>query len=117
MNEHEALAALSALAQPTRLSVFRLLLQKGTAGMPAGVIADTVGARPNTLSTHLQALLNAGLLSRERSGRSIIYRAQYEEISRLLTYLMHDCCAGDSRVCKPLLAAMDDACREECLAS
>jgi DNA-binding transcriptional ArsR family regulator len=113
MNEQEALAALSALAQPTRLSVFRLLVRTGRDGLAAGVIAETVGARPNTLSTHLQALLSAGLVTRERSGRSIIYSADYSEISRLLQFLMEDCCAGDREVYRPLKDAIDTAFGDE----
>ena len=111
MNDPEALLAFSALAQPTRLSVFRLLVRTGAAGLPAGVIAETVGARPNTLSTHLQALLSARLVTRERVGRSIIYRANHTGISRLLTFLVEDCCADEGSVCAPLLEAMNAPAR------
>jgi ArsR family transcriptional regulator len=107
MNDTEVLDALGALGQPTRLAVFRLLVQTGTAGLPAGAIAEAVGARRNTLSTHLQALVSARMVTRERVGRSLVYRADYEQISRLIRFLMEDCCAGDSEVCKPFVEAME----------
>ncbi len=94
---------LSALGQQTRLAVFRLLVQAGSDGLAAGEIAQRVGARPNTLSTHLQALLAADLVSRERAGRSIRYRAEYEHIGRLLTFLVQECCGGDEQICAPLV--------------
>jgi ArsR family transcriptional regulator len=87
MNDDQAVAALSALAQPTRLKVYRLLANRGEAGMPAGAIAEAVEARPNTLSTHLQALLAAGLVSRQRAGRRIVYRAHGVVVDRLMSYL------------------------------
>lgn len=107
MNEDRALAALSALAQQTRLSVFRLLIRAGSDGLAAGDIAQRVGARPNTLSTHLQALLTAGLVSRERKGRSIVYRAHFGEVSKLLTFLMQEACGGEEQIWQPLKQAMD----------
>ncbi|MEO0421467.1 MAG: metalloregulator ArsR/SmtB family transcription factor [Pseudomonadota bacterium] len=107
MNEERALAALSALAQQTRLSVFRLLISAGSDGLAAGEIAQRVGARPNTLSTHLQALLMAGLVSRERKGRSIVYRAHFGEVSKLLTFLMQEACGGEEQIWQPVKQAMD----------
>lgn len=106
MNEERALDALSALAQRTRLAVFRLLVSAGSEGLAAGEIAQRVGARPNTLSTHLQALLAGGLVSRERTGRSIVYRARFDVVSALLTYLLQDCCGGERAICGPVIDAI-----------
>ena len=97
-----AVHALSALAQASRLAVFRLLVRAGPEGLPAGEIADEVGVRPNTLSTHLNILANAGLIQARREGRSIIYTADYERMRELLGFLMEDCCAGRPEICAPL---------------
>ncbi|MEO0975312.1 MAG: metalloregulator ArsR/SmtB family transcription factor [Pseudomonadota bacterium] len=106
MNDETALLALSALAQPTRLAVFRLLIHAGGKGVAAGEIAERVGARPNTLSTHLQALCAGTLIGRERVGRSIVYSANYDRVSDLLTYLLQDCCAGEAEICGPVIRAV-----------
>lgn len=105
-----AVEALSALAQETRLSVFRLLVRAGTEGMPAGEIASEVGVRPNTLSTHLTILETAGLLGSRRDGRSIIYAADYGRMRELLGFLMEDCCAGRPEICAPLAGIASRAC-------
>lgn len=90
----EAVAALSALAQEHRLTVFRLLVQAGRDGLAAGVIADRMGLPPSSLSFHLAQLSKAGLVQQERRHRSIIYRADYAAMDRLLGYLTENCCAG-----------------------
>jgi DNA-binding transcriptional ArsR family regulator len=95
----QAVAALSALAHDSRLSVFRLLVRTGPDGMPAGEIAREIGARPNTLSTHLAILGHAGLVQSRREGRSIIYSADYAGMRALLGYLMDDCCGGRPEIC------------------
>ncbi len=97
-----AVAALSALAQGHRLAVFRLLVRAGPGGLPAGEIAREVGVRPNTLSTHLTILGNAGLVQSRRDGRSIIYTADYGRMRELLAFLVDDCCAGRSEICAPV---------------
>jgi DNA-binding transcriptional ArsR family regulator len=97
-----AIKRLSALAQESRLAVFRLLIKAGRDGVPAGEIARTLAITPNTLSAQLTVLVNAGLISSRRDGRSIIYTADYDGMSELLVYLMEDCCGGRPEVCAPL---------------
>jgi ArsR family transcriptional regulator len=97
-----ATTRLSALAQDSRLTVFRLLVRAGREGIAAGEIARTLGITPNTLSAQLNVLSNAGLISCRREGRSIIYAADYEAMGQLLVYLTEDCCQGRPEVCAPL---------------
>ena len=101
-----ATAALDSLAHTTRLSVFRLLVKAGPEGLPAGEIAETLNARQNTMSSHLHKLARAGLVTSEREGRLIRYRADFDALSRLILYLVEDCCGGDARVCGPVAAAL-----------
>ncbi len=89
-----AIEALSALAQEHRLALFRLLVQAGEQGMAAGAIADALGVPNSSLSFHLAQLNRVGLISQERRHRSLIYRANYEEMNALVGYLMENCCAG-----------------------
>jgi ArsR family transcriptional regulator, arsenate/arsenite/antimonite-responsive transcriptional repressor len=107
-----AVEALSALANASRLAVFRLLVRTGLAGMAAGDIAREVGARPNTLSTHLTILGHAGLVRSRRDGRSIIYSADYDSMRDLLGFLVADCCAGRPEICGALatIAADSNCC-------
>lgn len=102
-----ATEALDSLAHPTRLSVFRLLVKAGPDGLPAGEIAERLEARQNTMSSHLQKLSRAGLITSEREGRRIRYRADFETLNRLILYLVEDCCGGDARVCGPVAAALN----------
>lgn len=97
-----AITALSALAHPGRLRAFRVLVQAGPEGMAAGEIARATDSMANTLSTSLNRLAGAGLVSSRRKGRSIIYTAGYQRMRELLTFLMEDCCAGDPEICAPL---------------
>lgn len=94
MDKERAVAALAALAQENRLEVFRLLVQAGAAGIPAGRIAETLGLPPATLSFHLTQLRHAGLVTFHREGRSLIYAAQYPTMNALLAYLTENCCVG-----------------------
>jgi DNA-binding transcriptional ArsR family regulator len=87
-----AVAALSALAQDTRLDIFELLMHAGTEGMAAGEVANALDLAPNTLTFHLNRLRVAGLVSVRREGRSMIYTARYESMSALLAYLTENCC-------------------------
>lgn len=103
MDQTEAVAALSALAQETRLSVFRMLVRAGNAGLSAGAIAQALAVRQNTLSTHLGILVAGGLVTRRREGRSVLYAADFHGMRLLLSYLLEDCCGGDRAVCAPLL--------------
>ena len=94
MNNAEAVAALGSLAQEHRLSIFRLLVQAGEAGLPAGAIADALGVPNSSLSFHLAHLHRAGLINQTRRSRSLIYSAHYAEMNALVGYLMENCCAG-----------------------
>ena len=102
MESTPAVAALSALAHEGRISIFRLLVRAGQGGMAAGDIARATGALPNTLSSNLNILSGAGLVTSRRKGRSIIYAAAYGQMRDLLAFLMEDCCAGSPEVCAPL---------------
>jgi ArsR family transcriptional regulator len=99
----KAVAALGALAQESRLSIFRLLIEQGEEGMAAGDIAQHIGSPSNTLSSHLGILSRSGLTQSRRAGRSIIYSVHLEGVQRLLAYLMQDCCGGRPELCGPLL--------------
>lgn len=93
MDEQAIIAALSALAQESRLRVFRLLVTAGRAGMPAGQIAEELAITPNTLSFHLSHLKNAGLVAVRREGRSLIYSAEYGRVRAVIDYLTENCCS------------------------
>lgn len=95
MEGQEVIVALSALAQDTRLRVFRLLVAAGPAGLPAGQIAEELAITPNTLSFHLSHLKNAGLVTVRRDGRSLIYSAAYGHMRAVLGYLTENCCSRD----------------------
>jgi len=99
MDSVSVVAALGALAQEHRLAVFRLLVQAGDEGMPAGAIAETLGVPNSSLSFHLAQLNRAGLIKQERQSRSLIYTADYAAMNALLGYLTENCCAGAS--CAP----------------
>lgn len=101
MDKSDVVAALAALAQEHRLEVYRLLVQAGPAGMPAGEVANGVGIPPNTLSFHLDRLRHSGLVTFERQGRSLIYAARYDTINALIGYLTENCCGGKPVPCKP----------------
>jgi len=92
-------AALGALAQETRLAIFRLLVQTGSDGLPAGRISDQLALPPATLSFHLNQLRHAGLIDFRRAGRSLIYAADYTAMNELIAYLTENCCRGSSGVC------------------
>ena len=104
LTEAHAISALSALAQPTRLAIFRLLVKHEPIGVTAGVIAETIGAPHNTLSTHLAILVRAGLLRSSREGRTIIYRSDVEGMRSVIAFLVDDCCVGHPELCN-LVAA------------
>src|SRR5665213_3003543 len=107
--EEHAISALAALAQPTRLAIFRLLVKHEPIGVTAGVIAETIGAPHNTLSTHLAILVRAGLLRSSREGRTIIYRCDVEGMRSVIAFLVNDCCDGHPELCN-LVAADAAAC-------
>lgn len=91
-----AVMRLAALAQGSRLSVFRLLVEKGPDGMPAGEIAGRLGVASNTLSFHLKELSNAGLLKSRQEGRFIYYAPDFTAMNALLAYLTENCCTGSA---------------------
>ena len=99
MEAPHALAVLAALGQPTRLEIFQLLMSVEPNGLPAGVIAEKIGAPHNTLSTHLSILARAGLARGTRDGRSIIYRADVDTMRALIGFLVNDCCEGHPELC------------------
>lgn len=95
MEENEIIKALAALAQPSRLRVFRALVVTGKEGATPGTLADFLDVPAATLSFHLKELLNAGLVSQERNGRHLIYRAEYEQMNGVISYLTRNCCHGE----------------------
>jgi DNA-binding transcriptional ArsR family regulator len=94
MESHHVVIALAALAQPHRLQIFRALVVQGSDGLTPATLAQALGMPANTLSFHLKALLHADLISQERSGRHLIYRAQYDRMNAVLAYLSQNCCQG-----------------------
>ena len=99
MKNADAITALSALAQENRLDVFRLLVQAGPDGMPAGEVADALDLAPNNLTFHFDRLREAGLVTVQREGRSMIYAARFEVMNDLIGFLTDNCCQGAS--CTP----------------
>ncbi|HLY05051.1 MAG TPA: helix-turn-helix domain-containing protein [Rhizomicrobium sp.] len=102
---------LSALAQDSRLALFRLLVKAGPEGMAAGAVARRLDTPANTTSAQLLVLSNAGLIRARRDGRSIIYSVDFEAMSRLLVFLTEDCCGGRSEICVPLFEAAGRCCK------
>ncbi|KRA46694.1 metalloregulator ArsR/SmtB family transcription factor [Pseudoxanthomonas sp. Root630] len=94
MKNADAVVLLSALSQETRLTVFRLLVQRGPAGLAAGAIAEHLDISPATLSFHLKELTAAGLTLSRQEGRFVIYSANYKAMDKLLSFLTENCCAG-----------------------
>ena len=105
MDQDKAVAALAALAQDTRLSVFRLLVKAGPDGMIAGALAEAMDVPPSTMSHHLAKLEQAGLVTSWRTSRLIHYAADYAGMQGLLGFLMADCCQGDPTLCAGLLSS------------
>jgi|SRR6516162_3227126 DNA-binding transcriptional ArsR family regulator len=101
MKKSRVVAALGALAQETRLDIFRLLVQKGPEGLPAGEIGARLGQPSPTMSFHLNQLRFAGLVSSCRESRSIIYSANFRAMTDLLGYLTENCCGGRPELCAP----------------
>jgi len=110
LTEAHAISALAALAQSTRLAIFKLLIKHEPVGITAGVIAETIGAPHNTLSTHLAILVRAGLLRATRDGRTIVYRSDVTGMQSLLQFLVNDCCDGHPELCNLLAGAQSSCC-------
>ncbi len=105
MKATEAIAALGALAHETRLAVFRMLVERGPDGLPAGAIAQALGIAPSSLTFHLQQLCRAGLVTQRRLSRQLIYATDFTTMNAVVAYLTENCC-GSGVVCAP-------ACRPE----
>src|ERR1700683_1375763 len=101
MKNDGAVSALAALAQDNRLDVFRLLVQAGPDGMPAGRVAEELDLAPNTLTFHFDRLRVAGLVTVRREGRSMIYAARFETMNDMLGFLTENCCQGAAEKCAP----------------
>ncbi len=110
MKTSEAVIALTALAQESRLEVFRLLVPVGEEGLPAGEIAEQLKIAPATLTFHLKELCHAGLVASRREGRSIIYALRPKGIRDLMEFLSEDCCQGQPHLCRP---SMSDSCSKK----
>ena len=110
MESENVILALAALAQATRLDVFRLLVKHEPDGLPAGEIARELAVPHNTMSSHLSILSRAGLVRSERRSRSIIYRADLDRLREVVTFLLKDCCGGHPGLCAPLVDALTPCC-------
>jgi ArsR family transcriptional regulator len=110
MDTLAAVGALGALAQESRLKVFRLLIRAGGAGMAAGDIARTLGVPHNTMSSHLAILSRAKLVSARKEGRSVIYAVDLEGTRALLSFLVEDCCQGEPEACAHVIDSALAAC-------
>ncbi len=112
MESVEAIVALAALAQTTRLDTFRLLVAREPDGVPAGELARLMAVPQNTMSAHLAILARAGLVHGERQSRSIIYRANLAHLRDVLLFLVKDCCGGRPDVCAPIIAELSPCCAD-----
>jgi DNA-binding transcriptional ArsR family regulator len=101
MDTKTAMRAFAALSQPTRLNAFRILIEHEPDGLPAGLLAEKLAVPPNTLSSHLRALQDAGLVASQRDSRQIIYRARKEQVDTLAQFLKENCCQAAGKCCKP----------------
>jgi ArsR family transcriptional regulator len=110
MEPEQTVLALAALAQPTRLETFRLLVRHEPDGLAAGAIADELAVPHNTLSAHLSVLSRAGLVTSRRSSRSIVYRADLQAFQKVALFLLQDCCGGRPEVCAPLIDSLTPCC-------
>jgi ArsR family transcriptional regulator, arsenate/arsenite/antimonite-responsive transcriptional repressor len=107
MKKNDALTALAALAQENRLDVFRLLVEAGPEGLPAGTVASALKLAPNTLTFHFDRLREAELVRVRRNGRSMIYAAQFDRMNDLIGYLTENCCQGRAEECAPAARKTD----------
>ncbi len=106
MNSDSALSALAALAHPTRLDAFRLLVKHEPEGLSTGDLVEASGLSQSTFSTHLAVLAKASLVESEKRGRQIIQRANIDTLRGLMLFLAKDCCQGRAELCEPLLAEL-----------
>src|SRR5690348_653468 len=116
MRPAQVTTALAALAQETRLALFRLLVEKGPAGLPAGALAERLSVPPSSLSFHLKTLQHAGLITQRRLSRQLIYAADFAAMSALVGYLTENCCGGADACapsCDPAAAFATGGTRDE----
>lgn len=104
MDTRHVIDALGALAQDTRLAIYRLLMQRGPGGLPAGAIAEKLGVPASSLSFHLAHLARAGLIAQRRQSRTLIYAVDFAGMNALMAYLTENCCGGDAAACAPACA-------------
>ena len=110
MESEDAILALAALAQSTRLDVFRLLVKHEPDGLAAGDIAKALAVPQNTMSSHLSILSRAGLVSAQRFSRSIVYRADLARLQAVMLFVLRDCCDGRPEICAPLVEKLTPCC-------
>jgi ArsR family transcriptional regulator, arsenate/arsenite/antimonite-responsive transcriptional repressor len=110
METESAILALAALAQSTRLEVFRLLIKHEPEGLAAGEIAKTLAVPQNTMSAHLSVLSRAGLVTARRVSRSIVYRADLVRFQAVMLFMLNDCCGGRPEICAPLIESLTPCC-------
>jgi DNA-binding transcriptional ArsR family regulator len=110
MESEDAILALAALAQLTRLDVFKLLVKHEPEGLAAGDIARALAVPQNTMSSHLSILTRAGLVSAQRFGRSIVYRADLARFQEVVLFMLRDCCDGRPEICAPLIEDLTPRC-------
>ena len=110
MESERTILALAALAQSTRLDVFRLVVKHEPAGLPAGDIAKALAVPQNTMSSHLAILSRAGLISAKRTGRSIVYRADLAHLQDVMLFMLKDCCGSKPEICAPLIENLSLSC-------
>jgi DNA-binding transcriptional ArsR family regulator len=111
MESENAILALAALAQPTRLEVFRMLVKHEPEGLAAGDIAKALAVPQNTMSSHLSILSRAGLVRAQRFGRSIVYRADLGHFRAVMLFMLRDCCDGRPEICTPLIEDLTPCCQ------
>ena len=110
MDSERAILALAALAQPTRLEVFRLLAKHEPDGLAAGDIAKKLAVPQNTMSSHLSILSRAALVTARRVSRSIVYRADLKAFQAVVLFMLRDCCDGRPEICGPLIEDLAPCC-------
>ncbi|MBN9584273.1 transcriptional regulator [Rhodopseudomonas boonkerdii] len=110
MENEQAVLALAALAQGTRLQAFRTLVQHEPEGLPAGDLARLLEVPQNTLSAHLSILARAGLVVSERRSRSIVYRAEISALQAIILFMLQDCCGGRAEFCAPVIEQLSSCC-------
>jgi ArsR family transcriptional regulator len=110
MESEDAILALAALAQSTRLEVFRLLVKHEPEGLAAGDVAKALAVPQNTMSSHLSILSRAKLVSAQRHSRSIVYRADLTRFQAVVLFMLRDCCDGRPEICAPLIENLTPCC-------